>query len=140
MSPGFRVFQTKPEPGVEITGLLPNGQPWEVETGEAVLTRNGNSLTAAFYKSGITISGQVNPRGREYQMNFQVRVPRSFSGRTRGYLGNLDGNSGNDFYRKGETNPLPNGISERDLYFHLLTCKYPSKKCAVVICKEFLIR
>ena len=123
MAPGFRVFQTKPEPATEITGQLQNGQPWEDATGDAVLTRSGNSLTVAFYKSGITISGNVNPRGSEYQMNFQVRVPQSFSGRTRGLLGNLDGNPTNDFYRKGQTNPLPNGISERDLYFHLITCK-----------------
>lgn len=123
MSPGFRVFQTKPGPGTEITGQLQNGQPWMDETEEVVLTKSGNSLSAAFYKSGITLSGQVNPRGGEYQMNFQVRVPRSFSERTLGFLGNLDGNSGNDLYVKGEGDPLPNSISERDLYFKLLTCK-----------------
>lgn len=108
---------------MEITGQLANGQPWEDATGEVVLTRSGNSLTAAYYKSGITLSGQVNPRHNEYQMNFQVQVPLTFSGRTRGFLGNLDGNPGNDFYAKGQTNPLPSGISERDLYFQLLTCK-----------------
>ena len=128
MSPGFRVFQTKPEPGVEITSQLQNGQPWEDNPGdsEAILTKNGNSLTAVFYKTGIILSAVVIPVRREYYMNFEVQVPRSFSGRTRGYLGNLDENSGNDFYRKGETNSLPNGISEGDLYFHLLTCKFPA--------------
>ena len=117
------MFQTKPE-SKEITGELQHGQPWEDATGEAILTRSGNSLSVAYIKSGITLSGQVNPRGNEYQMNFQVRVPRTFSERTRGFLGNLDGNSGNDLYEKGDTNPLPNSISERDLYHKLISCKY----------------
>ena len=132
MSPGFRVFQTRPEPGVEITNQLVDGQPWVDATGDAVLTKSGNSLSVAYYKSGITLSGQVNHRGGEYQMNFQVRVPRTFSGRTRGFLGNLDGDRGNDFYAKGATEPLPNSISERDLYFQLITCKVTKKNISIM--------
>ena len=47
----------KAESGVEITGQLQNGKPWEDATGEAILTRNGNSLMAAFHKTGITLFG-----------------------------------------------------------------------------------
>ena len=124
IAPGFRVFQTNPGPSTEITAQLQDGLPWEDATGNAVLTRNGNSLTAAFYESGVVLIGFVFPVATgEYYMNFQVRVPHSYRGSTRGLLGNFDGNPSNEFYRKGETTPLPDGISERELYPHLLTCK-----------------
>ena len=123
MAPGFRVFQTRPETSTEITALLQNGQPWDDATGNARLTRNGNSLKVAFYQSGVTLVGIVYQFFGQYYINVFVYVPSSFSGRIRGLWGNLDGNSGNDFYRKGDTTPLPNGISPSNLYQNLLTCK-----------------
>lgn len=123
MAPGFRVFQTKPGPGTEITTQLQDGQPWEDATGEAELTRDGDSLNVTFYKSGLILSGQIMSIGLGYYMDYTMQVPNSFSGRTRGLLGNMDGNPANDFYRKGETTPLPDAISERDLFSDLLTCK-----------------
>ena len=121
--PGFRVFQTKPQPEREITAELVNGQPLEFP-GEAMLIRNGPILRAAFYKSGVTFLGRVfGLANNEYYMNFEVRVPRSFSGRTRGLLGNLDGDSNNEYFRRDGT-ALSSSISERDLFDHLLTCKF----------------
>ena len=38
-------------------------------------------------------------------------------------LGNLDGDSTNDFYRRGETDPLSNSISERNLLEEFKTCE-----------------
>ena len=123
MVPGFRVFQTKPGPPQEITELLVNGQPWYDEEGRAVLIRSGNQLTASFFDSGIALIAHVYPFGGEYYMNFQLQVPLSYSGRTQGMLGNLDGDPTNDFYRRGETIPLPNSISERDLLEEFKTCE-----------------
>lgn len=127
MTPGFRVFQTKPEPEREITAELQDGQAWKVGPGEAMLIRNGNELRAAFYESGATFLGRVFAlSNNEYYMNFEVRVPQSFSGRTRALLGNLDGNPNNEFFSRNGTvyTPLPGGISQRDLYTQLLTCKF----------------
>lgn len=123
MAPGFRVFQTKPGPVQEITNQLVNGQPWYAANVEAALVKNGNELTATFFESGIALIAQVNPVGNEYYMNFRVQVPLSFSGRTQGMLGNLDGDSTNDFYRRGETDPLSNSISEQNLLEEFKTCE-----------------
>ena len=123
MDPGFRVFQTKPAPVTEITDLVTeSSSPWYHSSREVVLSRNGNELTATFFQSGIAVIANVNPYGSEYYMNFRVHVPLSYSGKTRGMLGNLDDDQTNDFYRRGETQQLPNSISERDLFDEFKSC------------------
>ena len=127
LAPGFRVFQTKPEPAQEITEQLVNGGLlWYDVTKQVALSRSGNQLTATFLKSGIALVAQVNSFyyfGNEYYMNFRIQVPLSYSGRVKGMLGNLDGDPTNDFYRRGESNPLPNYISERALLDEFRTCE-----------------
>lgn len=126
MSPGFRVWQTKPGNPVEITDDLEEGQVWLDSTRKSSLKRNGNELTAAFFESGVVLTATANPYGEEfeYYINFQIRIPRTaFFKRTRGFLGNLDDDSTNDFYRRRSNTPLSNSISERDLLEHLKTCR-----------------
>lgn len=124
MPPGFRVFQTKPAPAIEITEhIKANGEVWYDSTQQAALFRQGNELTAIFFQSGIVIVAQVNPIGNEYYMNFRIQVPQRYSGNLQGMLGNFDGDSTNDFYRRGESSPLPNTISERELFDEFKTCK-----------------
>ena len=123
------MFQTKPGPAQEITEQIVNGLPWYDTTKQVALSRKGNELTATFFKSGIAVIAQVYPIyyfGNEYYMNFRIQVPLSYSGRTRGMLGNLDSDSSNDFYRRGESNPLSNDISERALLNEFITCEYHS--------------
>ena len=86
--------------------------------------RNNNELTAVFIQSRIALTARVNIIRNEYYINFQIQVPKSFSERTRGFLGNLDGNPTNDFVRRGESNPLSNNIQERDLLRVFETCEY----------------
>lgn len=119
-APVFKVFQTKPEPSTDITDLLQEGQPWIDSTGKAELTKNGKKLIVAFYKSGITIDATAYPRGnQDVYMKYEVRVPRSFSGETRGLLGILGKNG---LYMKGDsTTPIQN--TEREIYKQLLSCK-----------------
>lgn len=118
------MWQTEPGTAVEITQDLAEGQVWFDSTKNSSLRRNGNQLTAAFFESGVVVIANVYPHGNEYYINFQIRVPQlAFSGRTRGLLGNLDGDPTNDFYRRGSTTPLSNTLSERSLMDHLLTCK-----------------
>ena len=118
------MWQTKPGPAaVEITDQLIEGQVWFDATRKSSLKRNGRRLTATFFESGVVLIATANPRGSEYYINFRMRVPPSFSGRTRGFMGNFDGNSRNDFYRRGSTIPLPNFISERALLEDFKTCK-----------------
>ena len=124
MAPGFRVFRTKPGPAQEITDQIKlNGEVWYDPTNEAALLRKGNELTAIFFQSGIVVVAQVNPVGNEYYMNFRIQVPQIYSGNLQGMLGNFDGDSTNDFYRRGESSPLPNTISERELFEEFKTCK-----------------
>lgn len=128
MTPGFRVFQTRrsgfePEQ-VEITNQLQSGQLWYDPTGGAVLVRNNNKLMVVFIRSRIALTARVNMIHNEYYINFQIQVPKSFSERTQGFLGNLDGNPTNDFVRRGESNPLSNNIRERDLLREFETCEF----------------
>lgn len=124
-APGFRVFQTRPGPAVEITNELVDRQLWFDATSEAVLIRNGNELTAAFFESGVVFKARIYYYRREYYMNFIVQVPRSrFQNRTQGFLGNLDRDQTNEFYRRGEANSSSDSqLSDRELFAILNTCK-----------------
>lgn len=126
MSPGFRVWQTKPGKPVEITRDLKEGQVWTDSTRKASLQRQGSQLTAAFYESGVVLIATANWYRNEYYINFQIRIPKlDFTGKTRGFLGNLDGNPTNDFTRRASpAMPLADTISEAALLDHLKTCKY----------------
>ena len=115
---GFRVFQTNLEgQDVELTDTLLalDGQPWFDPTGRAMLAVDGNNcnpgyrdnftpLTVAFYDSGVILVACVYQRGSEHYINFRIQVPRSYSRRTRGFLGNFDSVRTNEFYRRGSSN------------------------------------
>ena len=119
------MLQTRPAPVVDITTELVEGQLWYDETLEAVLVKDGQQLTAAFFESGIVFQATVNQYRSEYYMNFIVQVPKSrFQRRTRGFLGNLDNNRTNEFYRRGESTPVTDHyLRDRQLYQTLNTCE-----------------
>lgn len=130
MLPDFRVFQTRPGPSTEITSDLMEGQPWIDPTREAVITvLDVNRYEVAFYGCGIIIVvyspySFSGPTGEFFNyIQYTLKVPRTFSERTRGFFGNLDGDSTNELYRKGNTTALPNGLTDREIYNDLLTCK-----------------
>lgn len=90
------------------------------------MTRSGNQLKAAFYEHGIALVINVYERPTEYHIDFEVRVPKSYSGRTRGFLGNLDNNAANEFYMRSNSGMLQSvsdSISERELLNAFGTCK-----------------
>ena len=112
---------------VEITNDLKEGELWFDNSRRASLKRasvfRGDELTAAFFESGVVLIATAYRRGNEFFINFQIRIPLSFSGRTRGFLGNLDGNSTNDLFRRGSAALLSSTIPQRNLLNPLLTCK-----------------
>ena len=120
----FRVYQTAPaQSRREITAELVNGAPRYDENTQSVLIRNGNSLTAAFYESGIVLIANVSPWGPAWYMNWNIKVPFTFERRTEGLLGLLDGNRDNDFIRR-DGFQLPGNIDQRNLYNHYVnSCK-----------------
>ena len=119
------MLQTRPGPVVDITTELVEGQLWYDETLEAVLVKDGQRLTVAFFESGVVFKANVYQYRSEYFMNFIVQVPRSrFQRRTRGFLGNLDDNRTNEFYRRGESIPITDhNLRDRQLYQTLNTCE-----------------
>ena len=119
------MLQTRPGPIVDITAELVEGQLWYDETLEAVLVKDRQRLTAALFESGIVFTATVNQYRSEYYMNFVVQVPKSrFQRRTQGFLGNLDSDRINEFYRRGETIPIAdNNLRDRELYQILSTCE-----------------
>ena len=133
MSPGFRVWQTKPGTPVEITQDLEEGKVWFDETKKSSLKRNGQELTAAFFESGVILMATAYPwvLPGEYYINFQIRIPKlMFFGRTRGLLGNLDDDDTNDLHRKGSTVLLPGNLDRDVLTEHLKTCEYRMHACS----------
>ena len=129
---GFKVFQTRPGPIVDITGQLQNGQPWLHPTQDALLTRTGNSLRAAMYKSGFSIQADMRFFGNgEYYINVRLFIPKFYRSRPRGFCGTPDGNIDNELFAKGATTPLSSALTDRQLYRPLLTCK---SKCFTVPC------
>ena len=119
------MLQTRPGPVVDITDELVEGQLLFDRTLEAVLVKDRQRLTAAFFESGIVFTATVNQYRSEYYMNFVVQAPKArFQGRTQGFLGNLDGDQTNEFYRRGETNSIiDNDLSDQQLYQTLSTCE-----------------
>lgn len=137
MPPGFRVFQTQPQGNAREISLQNDqtilfntimSNPWP----EVNLTRRNNRLLVAFYETGITLNISVHERQYEYNINFEVKVPQIFQQNTRGFLGNLDDNSTNEFYIRSETNLIPqpeniiNRLSEAQLFDIFQSCKFHS--------------
>ena len=120
---GVRILRTRPGPIVDITDQLQNGQPWLHPTQDALLTRTGNSLRAAMYRTGFSLKADVIFVLGVYYMNVYLYIPKSYGGRPRGFCGTPDGNRGNEFYIKGETTPFSGPYNDRRLYRPLLTCK-----------------
>ena len=109
MSPGYKIFQTKPRDLVsEIT--LHNGESYVIDSSsmnspwpEVLLTRMNNQLHVAFYDTGIVLIVKTYERPTEYNVDFEVRVPQNFRQKTRGFLGNFDSDPSNEFYMRSGT-------------------------------------
>ena len=123
MNSGFSVFKTKPGPPINITEQLQNRKPWFEPTAQIMLMREYNQLTASFYKWGIVLIARTrSAQDGDSYIDFEMRVPKSFAGKTRGFLGNLDDNYSNDLHRRGDTIPL-SSFSDHDILEPLKTCK-----------------
>ena len=88
-----------------------------------MLLREDNTLTASFYKFGIVLIARIltTENGDNY-MNFDIQVPKTFAGRTRGFLGNLDDDYNNDLHRRWEATPLTS-FNDDDILEPMNTCK-----------------
>ena len=116
------MFETRPEI-VNITDDLTKGNHKIDEDEEIMLMRESNTLTAAFYKSGIFLSATILPAtSNDHYINFQILVPQSFRERTRGFFGNFDDDYSNDLYERGNTTSLP-CCDEKVVLEALNTCK-----------------
>ena len=93
---------------VEITTTLTN-QRVEIDN-KVTLRRIGNNLELCHFDSGVKVSADViRWRGlNENYLNFNVFVPFTYRGQTRGLLGNYDGNGNNEWFDRSG-NPLSPG-------------------------------
>lgn len=131
MSPGFKIFQTKPQGNArEIT--LQNGEtftsPYASMSNrpEVLLTRRNTQLHVAFYDTGITLIIKVYERPSEYNTDFEVRVPQTFRQKTRGFLGNFDSDPSNEFYRRSGTDLVlqSDRLSDAQIIDVYQSCKF----------------
>lgn len=81
-----------------------------VDTDDFALVRDNNSLIISF-ASGISL--KVTPKIRSLAVS--LAVPLTFKGRTRGLLGNYNGDKDDDFVLPDGT-VLPSNITERDVF------------------------
>ncbi len=124
---GFKVYQTRPGPTEDITGLILNGQSWMHPSKTALLKRRGNRLIVAMLETGIVVQGDISFRRiNEYYMNVRLKVPSTYGSRPRGFFGSPDGNRNNDLYERDAVTPISPPYSDRLLYRPLLTCKHCS--------------
>ena len=120
----FRVWQTSgAQAGMpEIT--LPNdGTPWFDPCGKAALYRKGSTLYAVLKAREGDISLTAIWRGAF--LNFDIWLPKEFARKTRGILGDFDGNPCNDFIDRSGLRIQhcnPNSI-ERTIFNHMLSCE-----------------
>ena len=54
-------------------------------------------------------------------LNFRVFVPRTYVGRTQGFLGNNDGIPDNEFHTRQNTVSIPNISTDQQIFPHLET-------------------
>ena len=129
----FRLYQTHPILR-EITGELQNWVPNELFKGQIIFTRHNNILYVSHFKSGVNFWAAVNNIGGTYYMDYEVKVPKIYKLKTRGLMGNLDGNSGNDFFQRIYAVPniresvddliqISNSFTDQQLSAPLLSCK-----------------
>ena len=118
---GFRVHQTWSNISEDITNRLHIGRKWKDATGNAELTRtDGRNLEVSFLESHISLT--VTDGGS--YLNFRMFLPRTYAGRTQGFLGNFDGDQNNEFHTRQNTDPIPNINTDQQIFPHLEThCK-----------------
>ena len=110
------MYQTQGDQSVDITNNLQVGQPWRDSTGNAELTRrNSYDLDVSFFESGIALRISMY----RTHLNFRAFVPDTYRDRTQGFLGNLDSNPNNEFHTRENTNPIPNLVTDQQIFPHL---------------------
>ncbi len=131
-APGFRLIQTRPGTFAMEINVTSHNSIWKSPNGDVEIqyTQPQNNqpviLNAYFFNTGIHLLVRRYPLNNWIPgldpllydwINFEVRVPCSYSMRTFGLLGNLDGDSTNDLYRRGNTIPLnfPGSLTEEQL-------------------------
>lgn len=125
--PRFIVKRTSDQNEVPNPYIYPTNPPNNAI--EIEITRSENRIDAFFFSTGIklTITVAVPPfnQGQTPQtvFNFNITVPRSFSGRTFGLLGKMDDDKTNDIAARDGR--IYNGSPWTDgAYFDtLMTCK-----------------
>lgn len=127
---------------MNVTNKLHYGKPWFNSTEEVMLLKEDKKLTAAFFKSGIVLSAKIiHILGDDSLISFEIKVPRTFSGKTRGLLGNLDGNMTNDLHRRGQPmTTFPPSTNDRDLLEPLLTCKRQNVTDLLALLCNYLLK
>ena len=106
----------------DLTTMLVDGETINIYA-KATISRTGNEITVAFFETGVVVLVSGREYFQEFLIQCEAKVPRVFSGQVRGLWGNFDGDSTNDFYRRGESIPLSNNLSDQELFPHLLSCK-----------------
>ncbi|XP_064384249.1 uncharacterized protein LOC135333252 isoform X3 [Halichondria panicea] len=125
MTPGFRMFQTKPVQK-EVTDQLLDDQPWQPDNSTIMrMTRLGNyRLRVEHFRSGVSFNCDVRLIGSsDYYLNIYLLVPSSIN--YRGFFGNSDGHFLSERYN---ATPLPQPHSDLQLYEPLLTWRVNSEE------------
>lgn len=112
---GFQVHHTGGEQSIDITSQLEINRPWnDREKNAELIRKNSYRLEASFFESGIFLEIDMYST----HLNFRAYVPDSYTGRTQGFLGNLDSNPNNEFHLRDNT-IIPNINSDREIFPHL---------------------
>ncbi len=103
--------------------------PNELFEGQILFSKRDNVLYVSHFKSGVNFMATVNRYRDDYYINYELKIPNIYRLKTRGLMGNLDGNNGNEFFQRVYADsgnnliPIPNSYSNQLRSSLLRTCK-----------------
>ncbi len=109
--------------------MLQSGTLNELFVDQILFTKKNNVLYVSHYKSGVNFMATVNRYGGGYYINYEMKIPNIHRLKTRGFMGNLDGNKENEFFRRVYADSgnnllsIPNSYSNQQLSTPLHSCK-----------------
>ena len=103
------------------TNLEEINSTYNDSTASVELTRQSDDTILCVYSNGIGISVKISNE----ILNFVLVLPTVYMSRTRGLLGNYNGESGDEFVPRGSSSPLSDELTDRQIHYQFAqTCEF----------------
>ena len=110
------------------TNLEEVNSTYNDSTASVELTRQSSDSILCVYSNGIGISVKIS----NGILNFVLVLPTVYMSRTRGLLGNYNGETGDEFVPRGSSSPLSDELTDRQIHYQF------AQTCEFVLCIEYV--